>query len=207
MNISELERDALTELANVGLSRAAKQLSELLNDFIDMAVPSVQVVNLEQVEEALQLGSQDSVAAVWQNYFGDTEGSCFLIFPSEDSKVLVRSLVGPSILEADHDDIRAIELDAMMEIGNIIITSGMVVIAEMLGRELQMSIPRYMEGNLSSIMKKQNQDSSSRQMLAIIMSTHLKASKRGIQGQMVMLMSITSVRDLLSELNKFLGRS
>lgn len=207
MEISELELDALGELANVGLSRAAKQLSELLNDFIEMTTPSVQVVKMEQVEETLQLDPHALVAAVWQNYSGETEGSCILIFPSEDSKALVRSLVGPSMMGAGEDDIRAIELDAMMEIGNIIITSGMVVIAEMLGRELQMSIPRYMEGNLPSIMNQQNQDNSGTQMLAIIMSTDLKASKRGIQGQMVMLMSISSVRELLSELNKLLGKA
>jgi chemotaxis protein CheC len=201
MEISELELDALTELANVGLSRAAKQLSELLSDFIEMESPSVQVVRLDKVEGALQLNAKSSVAAVWQNYSGQSEGSCILIFPSEDSKALVRSLVGPSMMGVGEDDIRAIELDAMMEIGNIIITSGMVVIAEMLRHDLQMSIPRYMEGNLHDIMSQQNQDNMGKQMLAIVMSTHLKASKRGIQGQMVMLMTITSVRKLFAELN------
>ena len=207
MEISELELDALAELANVGLSRAAKQLSELLDDYIEMTAPSVQVVKLEHVEKTLQLDPQAPVAAVWQNYSGETEGSCILIFPSEDSKILVRSLVGPSMMGAGHEDIRAIELDAMMEIGNIIITSGMVVIAEMLGRELQMSIPRYMEGNLPAIMSKQNQYNTGKQMLAIIMSTHLKASKREIQGQMVMLMSISSVSELLSELKLLLDKA
>ena len=207
MEISELELDALAELANVGLSRAAKQLSELLDDYIEMSVPSVQVVKLDDVEKTLQLEPHSPVAAVWQNYSGETEGSCILIFPSEDSKILVRSLVGPSMIGIGHDDIRAIELDAMMEIGNIIITSGMVVIAEMLGRELQMSIPRYMEGNLPSIMSKQSLDNTGKNMIVIIMSTLLKASKREIQGQIVMLMSISSVSELLSELKILLDKA
>ena len=70
-----------------------------------------------------------------------------------------------------------------------------------------MSIPRYMEGNLPAIMSKQNQYNSDKQMLAIIMSTHLKASKREIQGQMVMLMSISSVSELLSELKILLDKA
>ena len=204
MELDELERDALRELANVGLSRAATQLSELLNDHIEMTVPLVQVVPYDQVTQALQLDPHAMVAAVWQSFSGQSEGTSILMFPSEDSKNLVRALVGPSMLGAGEDDLRGIEHEAMMEIGNIIITSGMAVIADMLGQEVRMSLPGYMEGNLPDIMAQRSWDNAGREMQAIIMITHLKAAQREIEGRMVMLMSVDSVQVLFERLHKLL---
>jgi chemotaxis protein CheC len=204
MNIGELERDALCELANVGLSRAATQLSELLNDYIEMTVPAVQVVAFDQVAHALQLDPQAMIAAVWQNFSGHSEGTSILMFPSEDSKKLVHALVGPSIQGAGETDLRAIEHEAMMEIGNIIITAGMAVIADMLGQEMQMSMPGYMEAKLPEIMAQRSLEKSGQEMQVIIMFTQLKAAQREIQGRMVLLMSVSSVQILFARLHELL---
>jgi chemotaxis protein CheC len=204
MELDELERDTLRELANIGLSRAATQLSELLNDHIEMTVPLVQVVPYGQVTQALQLDSHATVAAVWQSFSGQSEGTSMLMFPSEDSKRLVHALVGPSVQEAGEDDLRGIEHEAMMEIGNIIITSGMSVIADMLDQEVQMSLPGYMEGKLPDIMAQRSRDNAGLDMQAIIMFTHLKAVQREIEGRMVMLMSVDSVQVLFDRLHKLL---
>lgn len=204
MELGELERDALCELANIGLSRAATQLSELLNDRIEMTAPSVQVVAFDQVVQVLQIDPQTQVAAVWQNFSGSSEGTSILMFPSEDSKKLVHALVGPSLEGVVDADLRAIEHDAMMEIGNIIITSGTVVIADMLGQEMRMSLPGYMEANLPDILEQRRLGQAGEQMQAIIMFTRLTAVQREIEGRMVLLMSVASVQVLFARLHELL---
>lgn len=207
MIISDLERDALCELANVGLSRAATQLSELLHDHIDITVPEVQVVGPEQVAQVLKLDAQMSVAVVWQKVSGDLEGTVMLMFPSEDSKALVHSLVGPAMDGAGEADLRAIEHEAMAEIGNIIIASAMAGIADMLGEEIRMSLPSYVEAELSSVMAQRSRDNAGQQMQVIIMFTRLHAAQREIEGRMVLLMTVPSAKDLFARLDKMLAGS
>lgn len=205
MEVSAMERDALCEMANLGLSRAATQLSELLNDYIEMTVPDVQVVSSDNLSQALQLDPQAMVAAVWQNFSGDSEGTSILLFPSEDSRKLVQALVGDSMHGVGEEDLRAIEHEAMTEIGNIIITSGMAVIANMLGQSVHMSMPGYMEAKLPGIMEQRNSDFKEQEMVVIIMFTQLKAAQREIEGRMVMLMSVASVQALFARLREMLG--
>lgn len=38
--LTELERDALTEIINIGVSRAAKNLSRMVKDQVHLAVPA-----------------------------------------------------------------------------------------------------------------------------------------------------------------------
>lgn len=199
--MKELERDALCELANVGLSRAAAQLSALLNDQISITVPEVRVIEPAQVAQALGLDAGTSVAAVWQELSGDVEGAAILMFPSEDSKALVHALVGPGMEGVGEIDLRAIEYEAMTEIGNIIITSGMVAIAEMLGQAIRLSLPNYVEAALSSVMEQHGRDDAGRQMQAILMFTRLHAAQREIEGRMVLLMTVPSARGLFARLD------
>jgi chemotaxis protein CheC len=207
MEISELELDALCELANVGLSRAATRLSQLLEDDIEMTTPQVRVVAYEELQEALQLDDTTTVAAVWQQLAGKVEGTSILMFPTEDSKVLVQELVGLSIQGAGEADLRAIEHEAMMEIGNIIISSAMAVIADMLGQDIKMSMPHYAEATLPDLMAQRDREHPGHEMQVIIMNTRLKARQREIEGRMVMLLSVTSVQTLFARLRELLGNT
>lgn len=207
MEISDLERDALCELANVGLSRAATQLSVLLNDQINITVPEVQVIEPEQVAQALKLDAEMSVAAVWHKLAGNFEGTAMAMFLSEDSKALVHSLVEQPMGGLGEVDLRAIEYEAMMEIGNIIITSAMVGVADMLVERIRLSLPNYVKAGLSSIMEQLSRDDAGQQIRIIIMFTTLHAMRRDIGGRMVLLMTGSSAKDLLARLNDLLRGS
>lgn len=204
MEIGELELDALCELANVGLSRAATRLSELLQDDIEMTTPLVRVVVYEELQQALQLDEKTTVAAVWQQLAGNVEGTSMLMFPTEDSRILVQALVGSSMQGTGKTDLRAIEHEAMMEIGNIIISSATAVIADMLGQDIRMSLPNYAEAALPDLMTQLDREHVGQEMRVIIMNTRLKARQREIEGRMVMLMSVTSVQFLFSRLRELL---
>ncbi|OGS91926.1 MAG: hypothetical protein A2Z95_03350 [Gallionellales bacterium GWA2_60_18] len=204
MTTDELELDALCELANVGLSRAATRLSQLLEDDIEMTTPLVRVVAYEELQQALQLDERTIIAAVWQELSGNVEGTSMLMFPTEDSRMLVQELVGLSMQEAGEIDLRAIEHEAMMEIGNIIISSAMAVIADMLGQDIRMSMPHYVEATLPDLMAQRDRGHAWQETQVIIMNTRLKARQREIEGRMVMLLSVTSVQLLFARLRELL---
>ena len=45
VDLTELERDALAELANIGVSRAAANLRKMVGKQVLLSVPSVEVLN------------------------------------------------------------------------------------------------------------------------------------------------------------------
>jgi chemotaxis protein CheY-P-specific phosphatase CheC len=94
-----------------------------------------------------------------------------------------------------------------MEIGNIIISSAMAVIADMLGQDIKMSMPHYAEATLPDLMAQRNREHPGHEMQVIIMNTRLKARQREIEGRMVMLLSVTSVQTLFARLRELLGNT
>src|SRR5690348_3951774 len=92
--LDELELDALTELVNLGVSKAAMGLGEMVQEEVLLSVPNVTIVTREQA--ILNLGKPDTrrLVAVHQNFDGDIRGRALLIFPEAQSMELVRAVVG-----------------------------------------------------------------------------------------------------------------
>jgi len=55
--LNEDQRDALQEICNVGMGKAAAALAKLLGAFVTLSVPNIRVVGVEQLRVAL--GAQD----------------------------------------------------------------------------------------------------------------------------------------------------
>ena len=52
-NLSPMQLDALKEVFNIGSANAATSLSLLLNRKIDMGVPNIKIIRLEEILEGL----------------------------------------------------------------------------------------------------------------------------------------------------------
>ena len=62
------QHDALSEIANIGASRSAKQLSLLLDDEIYLSVPEVAIVSVAELPGAIGVAVTDDVACVYQGH-------------------------------------------------------------------------------------------------------------------------------------------
>src|SRR5262245_24575181 len=91
--LSELELDALTELVNLGVSRAAMGLREMAQEEVVLSVPNVSIVTREQAIANLAERDARRLVAVHQNFEGDIRGRALLIFPETQSMELVRAVV------------------------------------------------------------------------------------------------------------------
>ena len=57
MDLNELQRDALGEIFNIGVGRAASSLSQIVNDTVLLSAPEVTLVRREEASRVL-LGSE-----------------------------------------------------------------------------------------------------------------------------------------------------
>lgn len=149
MSLHPAHRDALVELGNIGISRAARQLSALLGEPIHIEVPEVELLSLGEASQRLGLDG-GGIACVYQRMSGDLHGRVALLLPSRDSSLLLRGLLGPQA-SLQGLDLRAYEHEALAEIGNILISSCVSAMADMLRLRIDLSQPHYAEADLMGL--------------------------------------------------------
>ena len=142
--LSELELDALTELVNIGVSRAANSLREMVGEEVFLSVPSVIILSRPDAAFAIRQGNENPLVAVRQAFQGEFSGCALLIFPEPNSLELVRAVTRGDL---SLDDIIELEQEALAEIGNIILNGCMATIANLLERSLTMSLPEIIRGS------------------------------------------------------------
>jgi chemotaxis protein CheC len=125
---TELQLDALGELANIGSGTAGTALSTLIGRPVDISVPTVRAMDVADAVEAAGDGGRE-VRATLVPMKGDLEGSALLVFPPTDAAVLCRMLG----TDPDGED----GASALAEIGNILCSSYLTALAQMLGMQLE----------------------------------------------------------------------
>jgi chemotaxis protein CheC len=142
--LSDLELDALTEVVNMGVSRAANSLRDLVGEQVLLTIPALAILTRAEAAALISRRSGNQLIAVRQAFQGEFAGSALLIFPETNSLELIRAVTKG---ELSLEDIIELEQEALAEIGNIILNSCMATIANLLQRSLKMSLPEILLGS------------------------------------------------------------
>ena len=142
--LTDIERDAISEIANMGVSRAAASLRQMVGAQVLLSVPSVSIVSREEAAGLVERGNSPKLVAVQQSFEGPFSGRALLIFPEAQSLELVRSIVGA---EQSLEDIIDLEQEALAETGNIILNACLATIANVLRKTMRMSLPSVIRGD------------------------------------------------------------
>jgi chemotaxis protein CheC len=87
-NLSDIQRDALTEVGSIGSGHAATALSQLVGDTVDLATPELEIIPFGEVPE-IYGGPEQLVGAVYSRLLGDIEGGILFMAPRDSSLALV----------------------------------------------------------------------------------------------------------------------
>lgn len=205
MNLTELQRDALAEMANISASRAAKQLSLLLRDHIEITTPSVEVATFDELTGRLEpMAGGPGLACVYQELSGAIEGRIHLVFHDEGSKSLVHALVGEAVMLTE-ETLRAYEHEAMTEVGNIIISTFAAMLADLVGTEIRLGIPSYAEGRTRQVLCAGHDPEAGAGEGVIVIETVLRAAEQDVSGAVMVVLRIDSLAHLLRQLDVLVG--
>ena len=130
---SDLQLDALGELANIGSGTAAGALSAMVGLPVDVSVPNARALPLADAVDAAG-PAETPVTAVALPVVGDLEGIVLMIFAPEDAGRLC-SVLG---VEADTE----MGLSALNEIGNIVGASYLRALGQTTGTEIEPGPPQ-----------------------------------------------------------------
>ncbi|MBR1860358.1 MAG: chemotaxis protein CheC [Lachnospiraceae bacterium] len=115
--VSEQYYDVLKELGNIGAGNAMTALSQMLNCKIDMRVPKVELLEFNQVGDAVG-GDEQVMVGVFLGVEGDITGSMLFLVEVSSAKHLIDKIM-PGMTQPG-TEFSEMELSAMQEIGNII---------------------------------------------------------------------------------------
>jgi chemotaxis protein CheC len=92
--LTEVERDALCELANIAMARAASSLRKMVGRPILLSVPKCEILGPEAAVKRLAEPGNPNLVAVRQDFSGAFSGRALLIFPEIGSLELMRAILG-----------------------------------------------------------------------------------------------------------------
>jgi len=88
MELTEMQRDFLREMANIGAGNASTVLSEAVGREVKLTVSRLNIISLKQLSELVR-ASKKLVVTVFTSIGGAVLGSVILIFPIESAFSLV----------------------------------------------------------------------------------------------------------------------
>ena len=199
--LDELEVDALTELVNIGVSRAAASLRKMVNRPVILSVPAVEVIS--RAAAAVLIGEREvgQLVAIRQDFSGAFAGRAMLIFPEANSLALVRAVTGDVLSPTEIEDL---EDEALTETGNVVLNNCLATIANMLQRPLEMSLPEVQRGPGSGLFD--FQDTGAAEGVVLFLYINFAVSERDIRGYIAVLMDLPSLSALKALVREFIER-
>jgi chemotaxis protein CheC len=141
--LSDLQRDALREVANIGAAHAATALSLMTGTKIMISVPTITVAPLAEMAPMISRANE-RIALVPMEMTGSMHGHTILAFPIATAHRLA-SLMLMREVQTD-ESLSDIEASALTEAGNILAGAYMTALSEFMQMRLLPSPPSLSVG-------------------------------------------------------------
>ncbi|KXS41900.1 MAG: chemotaxis protein CheC [Candidatus Frackibacter sp. T328-2] len=138
--LSALQLDALKEVANIGAGNAATAFSQILEQKIDMSVPEVSILPLNEVPEILG-GPDTLIAGILVKVVGDASGKILFALEEESADRLTNMLLDERLALESENKTEKIENSTLEEMGNILTNSYLNALSQMTDFSLLPSVP------------------------------------------------------------------
>lgn len=186
--LSSDEREILQEIMNIAFGKAAADLAEVINIFVVLSVPLVEVFKARKLPEYLtgQVSDYDRISILEQNFWGDFKGSAFMIFHADAGRELI-SIFGEESEVMGSYSLDTLERETLMEVGNILIGACVGKLAELLGDMVTYSPPRVITNNTPQDTFPEN--SFDDDATAIVLKTVFRFNERNTEGLLFLVTS------------------
>jgi chemotaxis protein CheY-P-specific phosphatase CheC len=129
--------DAYRELVNVAMGRAGESLAKQLNEFIDLPIPNVNLIETNEIQMAVgEINANDRVSAVSKGFVSaGINGEALVIFSDSNVESMIRLLNYQQTMSEE------LQIEALMDISNIIIGACLNALSEQLSVKFSHTLP------------------------------------------------------------------
>lgn len=197
MRLDSDQQDAVTEIINIGVGRAAASLSDMLGQRIELCVPSVTLCEIDTLADWLEDESGIELSVV-QDFEGSLSGRAMLAFPKSSGIQLGRVL---GEVDTPNEELSVDLVGILEEVGNIVLNGVLGTIGNMTSTALNYSVPHLVQGvELTRILSSKDSEESNSEQMVILADTHFAVGDGSIAGSLVLLFDIQSLRSIVQNL-------
>ena len=198
MELTENQKDALTELINIGYARAAGALSQLTGHRITLEVPKIAIHRIGDMTGLLQEVIQGEVASVNQVFSGPVAGNALLLL-DDDAALLLTNLLTEEKVSTTMD---AAAREVITEVGNIVLNACLGVFGNLLRVQVSFSVPRLHVESVEQVFS--SITVADRELeYALMIHTRFFVQTENVSGYLVIVLGVTSLDRLLYEVKQW----
>jgi chemotaxis protein CheC len=197
MELTVAQKDALTELINIGYGRAAGALSELTGYRVTLEVPRIAMHRISQIGNILAHVIQGEVASVNQVFSGPIAGNALLMLDEQAARALSRLLSDDDALANSFDNAGR---EIITEVGNILLNACLGVFGNLLQVQVTFSVPRLQVAEIAGVLQTITVDSQELQY-GLMVHTRFQLRASNVTGYLIIVLGITSLERMQRELD------
>ena len=148
-NLSNLHKDVLKEICNIGSGNAASSISRMFGMPIKIEVPGIDIIDINDAVEKLG-GAETVKAGLLLPTMAELNGMLMFLFGHEFAGILIKTLMGTEISSLDQVDEMGISM--LDEVSNIAAAAFVGSISSMTGMSINIGPPSSTVDMVGAIM-------------------------------------------------------
>lgn len=148
-DMDDTAKDMMREIGSIGTGNAATALSGLLKIGVEMTVPKVEILGYNEAVDLLG-HPEEMVSGVLVQMTGDVSGVMLFIMKMDFINEVLQCVLRESI--SGYEQMGEMEISAVTEVGNIIISSYILSLSKLADMEISLSVPAFSVNMLGGIM-------------------------------------------------------
>ncbi|PTL82934.1 chemotaxis protein CheC [Vitiosangium sp. GDMCC 1.1324] len=191
---SDIQLDALREVANIGCGHAVSALARLVGGrTVNLSVPRAVLAGAAEV--AVLLGGSDApVVAAKLGMEGQLRGVLLLVLPREDGSAL------ESLLLRRQDATPEDRASALAEAANIVASACLSAIGTLTGWRLLPTVPELVRGQAAQVVASAMTEAEGDNRMVVLETRFSSVGAPAVSGQVLLVLERESSRALLARL-------
>lgn len=192
-----MEFDLLREIGNIGAGNATTALATMLNVKIDMQVPKVALLDLQELPEILG-GAENIIVGILLTLSGNIEGMMMFVMERSAAHSMVNLLMQQ--VAPCEEEFSEIEKSALQELGNIITGAYLASMSNMMGMSISSSVPYISVDMAGAILSVPAIEFGKMGDRALLIQTEFGERETAVNGYFILIPTIESYQKILRTL-------
>ncbi|MFX0003319.1 MAG: chemotaxis protein CheC [Candidatus Hodarchaeota archaeon] len=210
LKLTEIQRDALQEVGNIGAGNAANALAQMINKRVDINIPSVEMVELDEYANKISKKNEKLLVA-WSNVIGKTRATVLTMFNIKDA-IDITSIIVDDMDKKQIDlrkkiknasDFPELYHSAISELGHILGSHYVSAIGDLLGLRLMTEPPDVSVDTGNQLFKILKEEIGLLKKLSLVITTSVIITDIKITGTFLFIPNLETLQELLDALLKF----
>jgi chemotaxis protein CheC len=187
------QRDALTELINIGFGRAAASLSRLTGHRVQLEVPQVMICPVDELGDTLRPYIDGEIASVHQVFSGPVAGDALLVLDQRSGGMLKELLTNEPALPLSID---ASAREVIAEVGNILLNACLGMFGNLLKVQVSFAVPHVTLEGLEAVVESVVIEREGLRY-ALVVHAGFRLKGGSVTGYLIIVLSVASIDRLL----------